>query len=332
MTSHFSFAATFALPILTVATLAASCEKSETTPPDTSSEPSEGSSSADAESSSTRPDERALKLADDSAFASGERHREVSATEPGDLLFINDNDMPFRLLIDGEEIDNQSFRHAIVRGLAPGEYEFAFVFGGMNGQSAKVEVVSDAVGGLRVGRWKSVGLATADDFVTLDGSESPPEGTDLVVLEPATASEAAPAASLAVGQSAPTLKLPGVSGGEVDTGTHAGKVVVIAFWASWSKPATKLLAELQEQHDARESDGLVVVGINTDDARSKSRARPLLESGGYTFPNAFDTNATELQAWSGAKEVPYVVVIDRDGVVQYVGSGDGLSGVVDGQL
>ena len=46
---------------------------------------------------------------------------------------------------------------------------------------------------------------------------------------------------------------------------HAGKVVVVDFWASWCKPCGKSLPWLSELAKAHQAEGLVVVAVNLDE-------------------------------------------------------------------
>ena len=92
-----------------------------------------------------------------------------------------------------------------------------------------------------------------------------------------------------VGKPAPEIVLNTFDGTEFSLSAHWGSPIVLNFWASWCPPcrdeAPALKALWQEWHD----DGLVVVGVNSQDGFDDAEA----------FIREFD--------------VPYVNVIDADG-------------------
>ena len=53
----------------------------------------------------------------------------------------------------------------------------------------------------------------------------------------------------------------------LDLRAHAGKVVVVDFWASWCKPCRQSIPWLNEMQAKYGPSGLVVIGVNVDAER-----------------------------------------------------------------
>jgi thiol-disulfide isomerase/thioredoxin len=103
--------------------------------------------------------------------------------------------------------------------------------------------------------------------------------------------------------------------------SHAGKAVVVSFWASWCPYCLKelpILYNIQKKTKGR----LQVVAINTEDQdtfRALSRAMRTLEIG-----MSYDPEGTARQAF-GVNGIPHLAVIGRDGRIVQVFRGYGES-------
>ncbi|HEX7907078.1 MAG TPA: TlpA disulfide reductase family protein, partial [Paraburkholderia sp.] len=74
------------------------------------------------------------------------------------------------------------------------------------------------------------------------------------------------AATLAVGQPAPSLVLHTLDGRNISTADLLGKVIVLTFWATWCEPCRDELP-LLSAYAARNADrGLQVLGFSLDGA------------------------------------------------------------------
>jgi thiol-disulfide isomerase/thioredoxin len=92
-----------------------------------------------------------------------------------------------------------------------------------------------------------------------------------------------------------------------------GKVVVVAFWAPWSIPCRKYIPEL-DALQKKFAGELAVVGVTTEsEAEVAAMAEPKVE-----FSSMVDAQA-EFGATVGVTSVPYVMLMDRNGVVRYQG-------------
>lgn len=103
-----------------------------------------------------------------------------------------------------------------------------------------------------------------------------------------------------------------INGKSVSLSEHKGKVVVLAFWATWCGPCKEEMPHLEKLYQAKKDQGLVVLSINTDDARSASRVKPYIRTNGYTFPVLLDRDATVISTYNPGKTLPYTVVVDRN--------------------
>lgn len=127
----------------------------------------------------------------------------------------------------------------------------------------------------------------------------------------------APAGGAGVGKKAPALTLTGDGGASTSLTDHAGKVVVVAFWAPWDNTSRRLLATLQELQDAH-GDDLVVLAASVDDVRARHKSPLYLDGKGYTVGRWYDSNQSQVKAWSGTNRPAYNAVVGKDGNVTFV--------------
>lgn len=126
----------------------------------------------------------------------------------------------------------------------------------------------------------------------------------LLSLSPALAAE-----------TATDFTLRDINGKEMTLSQLKGKVVVMSFWATWCGPCKEEMPHLQAMFKELEAQGLVVLSISTDDARSASRVKPFIMKMGYTFPVLLDRESTVISSYNPSKTLPYTVVVDREGNV-----------------
>lgn len=99
---------------------------------------------------------------------------------------------------------------------------------------------------------------------------------------------------------------------DFDPNDHAGKVVMVDFWASWCVPCRRSFPWLNMMHEKYADDGLVIVGVNLDLERAEAD-RFLAE-----FPASFKIVYDENKALAKQFEViamPSTYVIGRNGKV-----------------
>src|SRR5512139_1068048 len=136
----------------------------------------------------------------------------------------------------------------------------------------------------------------------------------LSALLPGTAS----ALCVDVGKPVPELTLPGIDGQSVSIGSFKGKIVLLAFWASWCPRCEEELTFLQGVY--KTSGDIVVLAINQE-SQNISRAhveriQRALKEWKIDFPVLLDRN---LDAWNGfcINALPTSVILDKKGIVRY---------------
>lgn len=121
-----------------------------------------------------------------------------------------------------------------------------------------------------------------------------------------------------VGKPIPEVALPSLTGGKVALSDFKGKIVLIAFWASWCPRCEEELTFLQGVY--KTSPDIVVVAINQESQNvSKAhldRIRRTLGDWKIDFPVLIDKN---LDAWNAfcINALPTSIILDKKGVVRY---------------
>ena len=119
-------------------------------------------------------------------------------------------------------------------------------------------------------------------------------------------------------QPAPDFTLPTLAGDNLRLQEYRGKVVLINFWASWCGPCRQEMPILDRVHKRYEAAGFSVLGVNVEGEESK--ARQIAERLGVNFPLLFDKGQQVSDEYD-LKSMPYTVLVDRDGQIQYIHQG-----------
>ena len=112
---------------------------------------------------------------------------------------------------------------------------------------------------------------------------------------------------------APRFVLPGVDGRAGSTVRLAelrGHVVVVNFWASWCTECRTEQSALNQTWQRFRDAGVVVVGVNFQDAAGD--ARQYVATSGGTYPVVVDTDSSTALAY-GLRGVPETYVVDAQG-------------------
>jgi cytochrome c biogenesis protein CcmG/thiol:disulfide interchange protein DsbE len=128
-------------------------------------------------------------------------------------------------------------------------------------------------------------------------------------------SSSASATHALVGAPAPAFELGEVPSGRPQSlAAHAGKVVIVDFWATWCEPCKQSFPAYQKLATDL-GDDVVVIGISQDD---DAKGIPLfLSRTGAKFPVAWDDGKAVAKAYD-PPSMPTAFVIDKNGIVRFV--------------
>lgn len=98
------------------------------------------------------------------------------------------------------------------------------------------------------------------------------------------------------------------------------KVIVYSFWATWCVPCINELDAIAEEYEDLQDDfEFELVAISIDDARTKSRVKPMINGKGWEYDILLDSNQKLKRALNIAN-VPYVIIV-KNGKIVYTHSG-----------
>ena len=115
-----------------------------------------------------------------------------------------------------------------------------------------------------------------------------------------------------VGSPAPAFSLPRLDGkGDVSLASFRGKTVVLNFFASWCGPCKREAPDLESLWRRYRSDRVVVLGVDSGDARGD--ARRFLDAHRVTYPIVFDPGEKLAQGPYALPGLPVTYVINPAG-------------------
>jgi peroxiredoxin len=118
-----------------------------------------------------------------------------------------------------------------------------------------------------------------------------------------------------VGAPAPAFELRDVAGsGTQSPAAHAGKVVIVDFWATWCVPCKQSFPAYQKLVDQLNGE-LVVVGVSQDED-DKGIAAFRSETGAR-FPLVWDDGKAVAKSYD-PPSMPTAYVLDKNGIVRFV--------------
>jgi thiol-disulfide isomerase/thioredoxin len=118
-----------------------------------------------------------------------------------------------------------------------------------------------------------------------------------------------------MGQKAPELKLGDWKGGAVTPEQMKGKVVIVAFWATWAEPTCKRHIPVLNELAKKYKDKAIVIGACA--GGSEEAMWGVAEEWKMAFPTGKASEETA-KAW-GALWYPHFVVLDGKGTVRALG-------------
>ena len=111
-----------------------------------------------------------------------------------------------------------------------------------------------------------------------------------------------------------------INGKIVNLEDHRDKIVMINFWATWCAPCQIEMPQLQKLKE-KHGDDLMIVSISVDEARDKSKIKPLIKRGGYDFTVIHDVDRSIMSFYNPSMDLPYNVIVGYDGDILWQGAG-----------
>jgi cytochrome c biogenesis protein CcmG/thiol:disulfide interchange protein DsbE len=134
--------------------------------------------------------------------------------------------------------------------------------------------------------------------------------TLLMTMLPASAGAFAAAE---IGQPAPALVVPELSGDTFDLTSERGSVVIINFWATWCPPCREEMPALDAFYRRYHDKGLVMLGLSADRPHDRSDVAKAMES--FSYPAGMMRDA-KTNGFGSPATVPTTLVVDRDGILR----------------
>lgn len=125
-----------------------------------------------------------------------------------------------------------------------------------------------------------------------------------------------------VGGRPPPFSLPAATGGPSQGEFRMGELlghnpVVILFWATWCIPCQQELPFYQSLYQRYREQGLRVVAISMDDARTVMRAGPAARRLGVTFDVVTDLDTRVTTQLNPRRSAPFSIWVDRQGRITW---------------
>ena len=124
-----------------------------------------------------------------------------------------------------------------------------------------------------------------------------------------------------VGHKADNFALMDTDGNERQLSEWQGKVIAINFWATWCPPCREEIPAFVELQQAYSEKGLQFVGIAL---QTTDEIRDFLVEFNVNYPSLVggqEVMAIAEQLGNGIGALPYTVIFDRDGIIQFTKRG-----------
>ena len=122
--------------------------------------------------------------------------------------------------------------------------------------------------------------------------------------------------NLKVGRVAPEIVGEDLDGKPLKLSDHRGKVVVVCFWATWCGPCMAMVPHERELVARMAGKPFALLGVNSDEARDRDKARKIAREKQMTWPSWWDGgHRGAIQTAYDVTHWPTVYVLDAGGVI-----------------
>ena len=118
-----------------------------------------------------------------------------------------------------------------------------------------------------------------------------------------------------IGQAAADFELPQVDGETFRLSEHAGKIIVLDFWATWCRPCVAALPDYVEATRHFHESELVFVAVNIEESPQQIRA--FLKEHQLDMRVAID-GGSEVASQYQVGGIPHSLIISPEGTIEYV--------------
>lgn len=118
-------------------------------------------------------------------------------------------------------------------------------------------------------------------------------------------------------QQIPNIKLADLEGTVLNTGAFntEGKIVVLAFWATWCIPCITELSTINDKlEDWKEKNQFDFYAVSEDDSRTIKRVKPLVNGKNWDFTVLLDKNQ-DLKRELNLMNIPYTIIIKNGKII-----------------
>lgn len=116
---------------------------------------------------------------------------------------------------------------------------------------------------------------------------------------------------------APMLKAKSLKDNLIDLSQYKGKIVLIAFWATWCSPCKKAIPDFIKLQKEIGTDKIEILAINMDDAQTRARVKSVIKRHKWKIPVILDADGTITKKLNSSGSAPFTVVIDKQGKIAH---------------
>jgi peroxiredoxin len=98
-------------------------------------------------------------------------------------------------------------------------------------------------------------------------------------------------------------------------------IILIDFWATWCVPCIKELPHFQKLHEKYKEKGLKILAVSVDGPDTAAQVKNFIKRYKYSFPVLLDSESRVVALYNPRVILPYTILVDRDGSIQYVHQG-----------